>query len=251
MTQEPVTRSSAVPEDASGGRVALIVPPANPVAEVEIAELLPRSIRLHVGRLQRIPSDDLVERVRGYDSDIERAAAQFGALAVDAIALAFAATSFLRGRSQEQALLDSLRSGRNIPAVTAADAVVQRLVDLDLRRITVVTPYPDEIDALALDYWKHAGLDVVDVVHVIPPGGSIYAIREVDVTQAVLDHRFPDDGAIALCGTGMASVGQLWRLQRETGVPCISYNSAIAWWIMREVGPFAVPSINDGRSTAS
>lgn len=251
MTQESVTQSPAVPEDASGGRVALIVPPANPVAEVEIAELLPRSIRLHVGRLKGIPSDDLIERVRGYNSDIERAVAQFGALAVDAIALAFAATSFLRGRSQELELLDDLRSGRNIPAVTAADAVVQRLSDLGRRRITVVTPYPDGLDALALDYWKHAGFDVVNVINVIPPGGSIYAIREADVAQAVLGHRFPDGGAIVLCGTGMASAGQLWRIQRETGVPCISYNSAIAWWIMREVGPFVVPPSNDGRSKAS
>lgn len=251
MTRESVTRPPAIPEDASGGRVALIVPPANPVAEVEIAELLPRSIRLQVGRLARIPSDDLLERVGGYDRDIERAAAQFGALPVDAVALAFAATSFLRGRSREQELLDALRSGRNIPAVTAADAMVQRLLDLDRRRIVVVTPYPDGLDALALEYWKHAGLDVVDVVNVIPPGGSIYAIRAVDVAQAVLDHRFPGDAAIALCGTGMASVGQLWRLQRETGVPCISYNSAIAWWVMREVGPFAVTSPDDDRSRAS
>jgi maleate isomerase len=115
------------------------------------------------------------------------------------------------------------------------------MTGLGRRRIVVVSPYPDSLDELALKYWDEAGLDVVEVVNIVPPGGSIYAIHDENVARAVLARPVPEDAAIALCGTGMATAGQLWRIRRATGVPCVSYNSAIAWWLLREVGPFAAP----------
>lgn len=228
-----------VPACGPNGRIALIVPPANPVAECEIPDLLPRSIQFHVSRFAPVASDDLLERVRGYDTDVGRAATQFAGMGLDAVVLAFAATSFLRGRAGEEGLLAELRGGRDVPSVTAAEAIVLRADELGRRRITLVSPYPDALDDLALRYWSDAGLEVVEVVNVMPPGGSIYAIHDESVARAVLAERRDPDSLIALCGTGMSTVGQLWRIRKETGLPCTSYNAAIAAWVLRTVGPFA------------
>lgn len=230
---------AAAPACGPDGRIALVVPPANPVAECEIPDMLPRSVRVHVSRFAPVASDDLLERVQGYDTDVTRAATQFAGMQVDAVVLAFAATSFLRGRASERGLLDELRAGREVPAVTAAEAIVQRAAELGRERVTLVSPYPDALDELALKYWSDAGLDVVEVVNVVPPGGSIYAIHGEAVARSVLAERRDQSSLIALCGTGMSTAGQIWRLRKETGLPCISYNSAIAAWILRNVGPFA------------
>lgn len=228
-------------ETGGGGRVGLIVPPANPVAESEIGDLLPRSVRMHVARFAPHPSEDLIERVRSYDKDLGRAAAQFGGMDLDAVALAFAATSFLRGRERDQEILDELRSGRDIPTTNAADAVVRRAQELGEDRVTLVSPYPDELDELAVDYWSAAGLEIVDLLHVVPPGGSIYRTRSEQVFDVVSRQHLSGKGMIVLCGTGMATADQLWRIQRVKQQPCISYNSAIASWLLARVGPFATP----------
>lgn len=223
----------------AGGRVGLIVPPANPIAEAEIPALVPRVTQFHVARFAPVDDPDLLARIRGYDADVGRAATSFGTLRLDAVVLAFAATSFLRGPAGEEGLAAELRAGRDVPVVNAATAVRARLADLGRDRIVVVSPYPTAVHDLALAYWAAAGIEVVADVRVAPPDGSIYGIPSGRVAEALAGRRLGAGEAVVLSGTGLETMDRLWRLRGAVGGPVVSYNAAIAAWVTRHVGPLA------------
>ena len=225
-------------EYSPDGSVGLVVPPANPTSEPEIRRLLGEGVGLHVMRLP-VVEGTLDERLRHYNETLGQTVGGFGSLPVAVMHYACTGASYLNRRSEEQALRDSLSDTGATP-VTAADAIVDTLAELDAHRVAVVSPYPDFLTEAAETYWTAAGLDVVDVHRLDAPNG-IYALGSADLIalgRSLVGAR-PD--AVLLSGTGVPTIEACVRLTDELGVPVVSSAVCGAWRTAKALRPVAPP----------
>ena len=207
----------------SGAPIVLLTPMANPTVEREMRRLLPASCDYVVGRLVSAQADS-TERLRAYGEDLSRSLTQFGVMPLSAIAFACTATSYLVGAQVEDRIAASLPQ----PVLWAARAICSTLQAMGARRIAVVSPYPDDLHAAGLTYWRAAGVDVI-AQHRVETGSSdtrfIYGLGSQAALAALAAAKASAPDAVLLAGTGMPTLDLI-----EPGghPPVISSNHCLA-----------------------
>lgn len=215
-------------EYGPGGLVGVLTPQANTTVEAEFWILVPPGVNLINARLVS-GAAAMNDRLIAYAETLEVALAQFGDAPLSAVAFACTGSSYLLGADREAALVQTLQAARRTPIVTAAGAIRRALLVLGARRVALVSPYDADLTALALTYWRAAGLEITQVLAPAPgPAGfhSIYTLSADAVLEAI-DHVDTAAQSVVLLGTGMPSLGPI--LKRAGGRPVISSNLCLAW----------------------
>ena len=86
---------------------------------------------------------------------------ELGSANVDVVVFACTSSSFVQGTDGESRLSRTIEQSSRTRAVTTSDAVRQALLSLNARRISMVTPYTADINALEVDFLSAAGITVV------------------------------------------------------------------------------------------
>ncbi len=207
----------------SGAPIALLTPMANPTVEREMRLLLPANCDYVVGRLVSAEPGS-TERLRAYGEDMSASLAQFGVMPLTAIAFACTASSYLVGTHGE----DRIAAGLSLPVLWAARTICRTLQEMGARRIAVVSPYPDELHAAGLAYWRGAGFDVI-AQHRVETGSSdtrsIYGLGSQAAREALVLAKACAPDAVLLSGTGMPTLD---LLDPSGHPPVISSNHCLA-----------------------
>jgi maleate isomerase len=151
----------------------------------------------------------VAQRMRQYLEALDGTLAQVNNAPVTAYALAVTGASYYCGAAQEDALVARLEARLGVPFITAARAVCDALAALGARRIGLVSPYPDDVTAASVDYWRSRRFTVARVVCVPPPADAFHPIyvlgsREAEPALRGLDPNGLD--AAVLLGTGMPTL---------------------------------------------
>jgi len=155
-------------------RIGLVVPSSNTTMETEIPELLrrreeiePETFTFHSSRvrLQHVTKEELTEMVRGSD----RCALELSDAGVDVIAYACLVAIMSQGpgyhvESERRLAAVAAENGGAAPIVSSAGALVRSIQALGYERIAVVAPYMKPLTKLVVEYFEHAGIEVVDAV---------------------------------------------------------------------------------------
>jgi maleate isomerase len=132
-----------------------------------------------------------------------------------------------------------------LPVVTAAQAIRRALGALGLRRIALVSPYPEGLSEAGYRYWADCGIELVARLRVEPSLSDTHRIYELTSDDA-LDalRRIDRSGADALLatGTGMPTLRALRSLRAELPLPVLSSNLCLAWALTGEAAPELAPA---------
>ena len=234
---------AAAREYGHAGTVGITVPQANTTVEAEFRALALPGVNIVTARLQGSRSDSrtrLLDYFHGLDATLDT----FDTAPLGAAGFACTGSSYLLGVAQDRAAFAEISRRRGYPVVAATEAILETLGYLQVRRIALVSPYPDWLTDAALDYWRDAGIEVVEVTRVAADTAdtrNVYNIGSADAVAAALRLKRRDIDALLLSGTGMPTLRAIGEISRAFGKPVLSSTLCLAWALSRRLHLEASP----------
>jgi len=142
-------------------RIGVMVPSTNTTLEADFQLIAPPTVTIHGQRLwltNEANGDAAYERMNG---EIESGARYLATARVDVVAYGCTTGSFYRGSGWDQEMLAILRAAGGVPAVATSPAVVEALRTFGVRRLSVVTPYPEWNNRRLRPYFEGMGFEVL------------------------------------------------------------------------------------------
>jgi maleate isomerase len=205
-------------------RLGMLVPSSNIVLEPETAKILAPHhwLTCHVSRLP-VVTISAEDGSRGqFDLPPVLATAKLLADArVDLILWNGTAASWL-GFDRDRTLTEAIQAQTGIPATTAVLAINERLSRLGARRIGLVTPYIDAIDADIARNYREIGVDVVASERLRITDnfaiGEVSADQVSDMIRTVARAR--PEAIVVMC-TNLVGAAFAETLSAELGIPVL------------------------------
>jgi len=204
--------------------------------EPEFQAALPKNMIMHASRFPVQPGD-LAQRNEGYRAAYPTSVMGYGPLHLDAILVSCTGSSYLLGKAGDAKISADLQKLTGVPTITSSYSIQEALAALNIRSITLMSPYPSWLTKQSAEYWS-GSLQLDEVIQL--GDGSTNAAYELDddyVEQQLLKlEPRAKDSAVLMSGTGMPTLDAIGRVGNKLGVPVLSSNLCGIWWLLRATG---------------
>jgi len=212
-------------------KIGLMVPANNTTMEIELTAWLPAGSTVTTVKIPRGQGLLTKETLPAYRaSAIALARTHFASGAFDIIAYGCTAAGFLFGPTGDAELSAMLTEATGLPVVTTARAMVSALQHDNAKRIAVVTPYHDAVNAQLAAFLADGDIAVVrmDTFRAcdVTALGRITAEQVRDLARATMG---PDCDALFIGCSQLPTHAILDGLQAEFARPAWSSIKATAW----------------------
>jgi maleate isomerase len=218
------------------GMIGLIVPSNNTVILPEFYSALPDGVAAYETRM-RVEGDLTPETLRKMVGDAEAAADLLRQTGVDFICYCCMASTIVKGWVWERDLLARF-SNKVRKGVTSANCALRdALTVLGAKRVALVTPYPENLNALLPAFFSAGGFEVTAVAGT--PVRDVAAVRGLSPDQIFRTARTlaaEDVDAVCLLATDMHTFPIIEKLERDRGRPVLTSNQALLWASLRALG---------------
>jgi maleate isomerase len=134
------------------------------------------------------------------------------------------------GFDTDERLCRSITAAPGIPATTSMLALNEILAREGVRRLGLVTPYLDQIQAKIMENYAGLGLRCVAERHLNDPGNfSFSEIRSNTIAEMVRDVATAKPQAIAIVCTNLRAAPLVEALERETGILILDSIAVVVW----------------------
>jgi len=214
-------------------KLGLILPSSNTTVEPDLHRVLPEHVSLHSSRIWVV--DVTHEDLEAMNRDTEMAARYVGTAEVDAIAYACTSGTFIGGPGYDQELLARITAeARGVPSVGTSPAMVEALRAVGIRRVSVVTPYTDEINEGLTAFLTAHGFNVLSMAgQQIVPNVEIGAQTPATILAFAKANLDPAADGLFLSCTNWRAMEVAEQLEREIGKPVVTSNQATLWAALR------------------
>lgn len=124
-----------------------------------------------------------------------------------------------------------------IPVATPITAGLAGLAKFDVKKVAVLTPYVDDVNAQIARYIEDDGLDVVAFTSfLIANDNDMAGLSPETIFNAAVEADRPDADALFISCTAIRAVDTIDRIEQTIGKPVISANQALFWQALRATG---------------
>ena len=229
-------------------RIGQMVPSSNTTMETEIPAMLrarealrPERFTFHSSRMRmrKVTKEELA----AMEDQSDRCATELADARVDVMGNACLVAIMSRGRgyhrqSEERLARVAAESGRAIPIVSSAGALIEGLHAIGAKRISVITPYLRPLTELMLDYVRAEGIEVIDSISLeIADNLAVGARDPLALADLVKDLKIEGADAIVLSAcVQMPSLAAIPIVQARFPIPVLSAAVATTWRMLKVLG---------------
>ena len=176
------------------------------------------------------------------DPGIGRAAQRLAQRGAQAVAYGCTSGSYVLGPEGDAAIAADMRTAAGVPATTTSTAATAALRELGVRRVAVLSPHVDELNARLRAYLEASGFAVVNMVG-LNQRGDIEAIEPQETCDLVTSRvDTPAADAIFISCTGLRTAAIIDDLEAALSKPVVTANQATLWRLAHLAGaPTATP----------
>jgi maleate isomerase len=232
-------------------RVGVILPSINTVVEPWFARAVPDGVSVHAARMfmgPQLSSDNIVEMDR---TEGMQAVRQIASCRPASIAYCCTASSIVQGPEYDSHLRAEIETQSGARATTATHSILSALKVLGARRICVVSPYTDKVDAMEHHFFEAAGFEVMGSANL--GISDTFRLAEPDahaLTDLARRGWKSEADALVMTCLNTRSHFVVEEIEREIGKPVVTSTQATLWHLLRLAGiREAVP--NCGRLLSS
>lgn len=184
------------------------------------------------------------EELAVMDADSDRCAAELSDAQVDVLGYACLVAIMSMGKGYHCVSQRRLRevtareSGREIPVVTSAGALVEGLKTLQAKKIAMVAPYVKSLTCMVAEYIQHEGVQVTDYIALeIPDNVEVGRRDPMALVEIYKDLNL--DGADVLVLSScvqMPSLAAVPVVEKECGLPVVSASICTTYQMLKTLG---------------
>ena len=218
----------------------VLIPSTNTTVETELARL-PAGYQPHFARL--LTSTPGHPFAPSRDEDIDYQSKLLGTAKVEMIILIQTSASLFTDGYDETTTRRMSANAGGVPAITSAHAIVRALRALGAKRIALVSPYSEEVNARARRYFsgKH-GLEIAALEGFASRDSySIGKLGPENARDAFVRIDRPDIDAFAVPGANFPTMSSIAAWEREFKKPVVSSTQAAMWAMARQLGGARIP----------
>lgn len=232
---EPVPLEAEFVEPSVRQRIGLITLATAEAAERDFSAMLPDGVMFHTARVLN-ENPVTLENLRGHRGLIATAIQQLlPGMKLDAVCYDCTSGTVAIGYDAIAAEVHRVRPG--VPVVTPVTAAVDALAKLDARRISVLTPYPEEVNIAVGSYFAGRGFEVINIASfLIESDIDMARLAPSSIRRAALAVCAPEADALFISCTAIRAVEVLEEIEAALGKPVVSSIQAEFWQSLRFAG---------------
>lgn len=216
-------------------RIGLMVPSLNTALESEANLIKPSGVSFHAARMKIVATTE--KGLADMAACAETAARDLSDIDPNCIIYGCTSGSFLKGRAWEKELTARLELAANTKVITTSGAIVQAISTLGKRKISIASPYIQEVNQMAVRFFSECGFEVCDIKGLDrSKKGEIRAVKYEDVYRLGRAVMTPETEVLLLSCTEMRSMRIIKQMEVDFGIPVISSNQCDIWAALRYCG---------------
>jgi maleate isomerase len=154
-----------------------------------------------------------------------------------AVAYGCTASSIVQGQEYDRHLRAEIEEVCKVPSTTAAHAILQAAHTFGVTKVSLVSPYTDDVDAAEHSYFAAAGLEVLGGAHLnISDGFRLAEPEPAALFRLGLDGWNDRAQALIITCLNTRSHTVVAALEQAIGRPVITSTQATLWHVLRLAG---------------
>ncbi|PRX49139.1 maleate isomerase [Prauserella shujinwangii] len=213
-----------------------VIAPFDLALERELWRWVPMEVSLHLARTPYEPVPVSMEMAHLVSNAQHLAAATRDVLHVEPEVVAYLCTSgsFVNGVDAEHALRKVICDAGAPQAVTTSGALAEVLRQLDIGRVSVLTPYDADLTAKLHDFLGELGVETLSSDH-LGLGGGIWKVSYRTIAERIIAANHDDAEAIFVSCTNLPTYDVIDPLESALGKPVLTANQLTMWACLRRM----------------
>lgn len=215
-----------------------LVLPFDSALDREYWQYVPDNVDLYLGRTKHIAGPlgvDLIRAVSENDRVLPVVGDMITALDPDVVVYGCTSGSFLRGLSGCKELRLAMESLGCRAAGSTSEFLLDALHALGAKRVSVATPYDEEMTGLLIDFLASAGFAVVRVRN-LGMTGDPKTVPPDEVLELALAADHPRADVLFLGCTNLRTFDLVAEVEEQLGKPVLTANQVTMWGALRRLG---------------
>ena len=203
--------------------------------EENMFRMCPEGVGVHFTRAYN-PDSITVESLSRQADDLARAASTLlpdGSLDV----ICYACTSGSLVIGEDRVFAELSKGAPSAKTTSLISGVLRALRQVGAKRVSVATPYLDEINAREVTYMENAGFEVCEIRGLnLEKDSDMIRVRPDVIAELAASVDRPDADAVFISCGALRSIEIVDALEQRLGKPVICSNQAMMWDTLRLAG---------------